>query len=168
MKVKFEVVEGDILNQVNWADAIVNCANSMMIHGGGICGTIFEAAGKELDKECKEFRGRNVGDAILTSGYNIPTKIIHAVGPRYDNSGYDTGDILLKTYQNVIKVAEGNGIEKVAFPLISSGIYRYPLPLASQVATDYLKNLESEVVKEVRLVLFNRVYYLLCRELANN
>ncbi len=166
MKVKFEVVEDDILNQAEWADAIVNCANAMMIHGGGICGTIFEAAGKELDKECKEFRGSKVGDAIITKGYNIPAKIIHAVGPRYDSSSDQNKELLLKTYQNVIKTAEENGIEKIAIPLISSGIYAYPLPLAATTAVEYLQDLESDVVKEVKLVLYTRVYYLLCRELA--
>lgn len=166
--VKFEVVEGDILKQTDWADAIVNCANTMLIHGGGICGAIFDAAGEKLDKACREFKGKKVTDCIITAGYNIPCKIIHAIGPRYSSDRDNNREQLLKTYQNVIEIAEENKIEKLAIPLISSGIYGYPLPLASEVAVDYLKGVESKIIKEIRLVLYTKVYYLICKERLEN
>lgn len=164
MKVKFEIVEDNILNQAEWADAIVNCANNTLMHGGGICNAIFEAAGPELDEACSKIGPRKVTECVITEGYNIPSRIIHAVSKRYDWNETDNEVMLQKTYQNVVELAEKNNIEKLVFPLIASNIHSYPLRVASKVAVEFLNSVESDIIKEIRLVLLDRVYYLACRE----
>ena len=164
MKVKFDIVEDNILNQADWADAIVNCANNSLTDGGGICNVIFEAAGRELDEACKKIGERQVTDCVITEGYNIPCKIIHAVSKRYNWNETDNEELLRRTYQNAINLAEKNNIEKLAFPLIASNIYNYPLRVAARVAVKFLNNVDSNIIKEIRLVLLDRVYYLACRE----
>ncbi len=164
MKVKFEIVEDNILNQAEWADAIVNCANNTLMHGGGICNAIFEAAGPELEKACSKIGPRKATECVITEGYDIPARIIHAVTKRYDWNETDNEVILRKTYQNAIDIAEKNNIEKLVFPLIASNIYSYPLRYASKIAVNFLNNVESDIIKEIRLVLLDRVYYLACRE----
>ena len=164
MKVKFDIVEDNILKQADWADAIVNCANNTLMHGGGICNEIFEAAGRELDEACKKIGQRQVTECVITEGYNIPCKIIHAVSKRYNWNETDNEELLRRTYKNVIELAEKNNIEKLAFPLIASNIYNYPLRVAARVAVEYLNHVDSDIIKEIRLVLLDKVYYLACRE----
>lgn len=164
MKVKFDIVEDNILNQAEWADAIVNCATSSLERGGGLCDAIFRTAGEGLEEECKKFGKQEITKCVITDGYNIPAKIIHAVTNRFDWNKRDNVELMEKTYQNIIELAEKNNIEKLAFPLLASNIYLYPLRIASKLAVSFLSNVESDVIKEIRLVLIDRVYYLACKE----
>jgi len=103
--------------------------------GGGVCGAIFRAAGNELIKECKEIGGCNTGEAVITKGYNLPNKyIIHTVGPRYTTGENGEAEKLKSAYYESLKLAKIKGIRKIAFPSISTGIYRFPVDEGAKIA----------------------------------
>ncbi|MBR5953343.1 MAG: macro domain-containing protein [Pseudobutyrivibrio sp.] len=130
-------------------DAIVNAANSRLAPGGGVCGAIFSQAGyDELDDACIKIGRCNTGDAVITPGFNLPAKyIVHAVGPIWQGGANNEPKLLYNAYKNALTVAKENNCKSIAFPLISAGIYGYPLKEAWQVALqaclDFL--LEEEI-----------------------
>ena len=129
-----KLVSGDI-TKIPEVDAIVNAANNYLEMGGGVCGAIFRAAGIELIKECKEIGGCNTGEAVITKGYNLPNKyIIHTVGPRYTNGENGEAEKLKSSYYESLKLAKKKGIRKIAFPSISTGIYRFPVDEGAEIA----------------------------------
>ena len=117
-------------------DAIVNAANEYLLAGGGVCGAIFRAAGYvELQKACLEIGHCDTGAAVITSGFNLKVSyIIHTVGPIWDGGDSKERDELYKCYQSSLDLARENDIHKIAFPLISSGIYGVPIDIAWDVA----------------------------------
>ena len=119
-------------------DAIVNAANEYLLAGGGVCGAIFMAAGYvELQKACFEIGHCDTGDAVITSGFNLHVPyIIHTVGPIWDSKESDDRDKLYKCYQSSLSLARENDIHKIAFPLISSGIYGVPIDIAWDIAIE--------------------------------
>ena len=122
-----QVVEIDILKLK--VDAIVNASNVDLVEGGGICGQIFQKAGRDnLKKACKKLSPIKPGEAVITEGFNLCQKyIIHAVGPIYNEMYKDACEkILSNAYKNSLKIAKENGIKSIAFPLISAGIYGFP------------------------------------------
>ncbi|MDR0652443.1 MAG: macro domain-containing protein, partial [Synergistaceae bacterium] len=122
----FEIVREDITKMK--ADAIVNAANTELRMGGGVCGAIFAAAGAaELQKACDKLAPVVTGEAVITPGFGLPAKfIIHTPGPVWQGGTSGEEGLLRSCYINSLRVAEENGCESVAFPLISSGIYGYP------------------------------------------
>jgi O-acetyl-ADP-ribose deacetylase (regulator of RNase III) len=123
-----EVIQDDITRVK--ADAIVNAANTLLRAGGGVCGAIFRAAGREkLTAACDAIGGCPTGSAVLTPAFDIATAqyIIHAVGPIYADHNPDGARRLLRSaYTSALQLAFENGCESVAFPAISTGIYGYP------------------------------------------
>ena len=117
-------------------DCIVNAANSQLRHGGGVCGAIFaEAGARELQTACDAIGYCPTGDAVITPGFRLKAKnIVHAVGPIWQGGNQNEEALLYSCYQNAIKVAADNGCHSMAFPLISSGIYGYPVKEAWRVA----------------------------------
>ncbi|MCI5830963.1 MAG: macro domain-containing protein [Spirochaetia bacterium] len=111
------------------ADAIVNAANSGLWAGGGVCGVIFNKAGmNELTTACKAIGHCDEGSAVITLGFNCPCKyIIHAVGPRYTDGKHGEPDLLYGAYKRSLELCKENDIHSVVFPLISAGIFGYPL-----------------------------------------
>ena len=129
-----KLVSGDI-TKIPDAEAIVNAANNYLEMGGGVCGAIFRAAGNKLIKECKEIGGWNTGEAVITKGYNLPNKyVIHTVGPRYTNGENGEAEKLKSAYYESLKLAKIKGIRKIAFPSISTGIYRFPVEEGAEIA----------------------------------
>ncbi|MCG6843334.1 macro domain-containing protein [Fusobacterium nucleatum] len=129
-----KLISGDI-TKISEVEAIVNAANSSLEMGGGVCGAIFKAAGSELAQECKEIGGCNTGEAVITKGYNLPNKyIIHTVGPRYSTGENREAERLASAYYESLKLANEKGIRRIAFPSISTGIYRFPVDEGAKIA----------------------------------
>ena len=150
------IEQGDITKLA--MDAIVNAANQVMLGGGGVDGAIHAAAGAELLEECKPLGGCETGEAKLTKGYRLPAKyVIHTPGPIWYGGVRGEAERLRGSYENSLRLAEGHGCETVAFPSISTGVFRYPLEQAAEIAVDtilsFLKTAKS--VKEVTMVCFD-------------
>lgn len=160
MRVSF--VQGDITEQD--VDAVVNAANSSLLGGGGVDGAIHRRGGPEILRECQRLRettypdGLPVGAAVATTGGRLPARwVIHTVGPVYAKSEDRSGQ-LASCYREALRVADEIGARTVAFPAISTGIYRYPLDEAARIAVDTVRSADTDVA-EARFVLFDRRAY---------
>ena len=139
-------------------DALVNAANTTLLGGGGVDGAIHRAAGKELMEECKKLNGCKTGVAKITRGYNLSAKyVIHTVGPVWNGGKHNEDELLSRCYRNSLKLAVENGIKSIAFPAISTGVYRFPLERATKIALDevakFLK--ENDEIEKVIFVCFD-------------
>ena len=153
----FEIITGDITTVT--ADAIVNAANRNLLHGGGVCGAIFRAAGaQELEKACAALAPIATGQAVDTPAFGLDaTIIVHTAGPVWSNqTPAEAERLLADCYRNSIELAAGKGCRSIAFPLISSGIYGYPKDGALEVAERSIKQAIADHPMEVVLVLYGK------------
>lgn len=148
-----KIIKGDITCLS--CDTIVNAANCSLLGGGGVDGAIHRAAGPELLAECRTLHGCRTGEAKITKGYNLPSKfVIHTVGPIYYEHSPEEAEVLLTAcYDNSLKLAKEKGLQTIAFPLISAGVYGYPQRDAIKVAVETMKLHQGEF-EEIILVLF--------------
>ncbi len=157
---KIAVIEGDITQQP--VDAIVNAANSSLLGGGGVDGAIHRAAGSGLLEECRRLNGCKTGDAKITRGYNLPANwVIHTVGPVWQDGNHGEDELLASCYRRCLELAEQQGIRTLAFPAISTGVYRFPPDRAARIAVTEVKMfLESHTsLEQVIFVCFSRQSY---------
>ena len=164
------LVEGDITAQQ--VDAIVNAANSSLLGGGGVDGAIHRKGGPAILEECRALRasrygrGLPTGQAVATTAGNLPARwVIHTVGPVFA-SGEDRSVLLRDCYANSLRAADELGAVTVAFPLISAGIYGWPVDDAVRQALTVLRAASPVHVSEARLVLFGADTYATAERVA--
>jgi O-acetyl-ADP-ribose deacetylase (regulator of RNase III) len=132
---KLQVIVADITTLS--IDAIVNAANSALSGGGGVDGAIHRAAGPELLAECRTLGRCETGDAKITKGYRLPARhVIHAVGPVWYGGHRGEDELLASCYRRAIELCEATALSSVAFPAISTGVYRFPPERAARIAVE--------------------------------
>ncbi len=161
---KISVIKGDITKIE--ADAIVNAANTSLLGGGGVDGAIHRAGGFEILEDCKKIiakqGGCKIGEAVITTAGKLPAKyVIHTVGPVWNGGNNNETEKLKNCYQNSLKLAQENKCKTVAFPNISTGIYRFPKDKAAKIAisaiSEFIEN--NNNFSEIILVCFDDENY---------
>lgn len=166
---RIELVRGDITTQR--VDAVVNAANHSLLGGGGVDGAIHRAGGREILAECRELRrtrypdGLPTGESVATTGGDLPARwVIHTVGPTWAKTK-DKSPLLRSCYLTSLGVADELGARTVAFPLISSGVYRWPKDDAVRQALQVLRSATTSV-RAATLVLYDEATLTLARRIA--
>ncbi|WP_328874805.1 O-acetyl-ADP-ribose deacetylase [Streptomyces sp. NBC_00287] len=156
------LAQGDITRRT--ADAIVNAANSSLLGGGGVDGAIHRRGGPAILEECRKLRasqygkGLPTGKAVATTAGELDARwVIHTVGPVFSQSE-DRSDLLASCYRESLRMADELGARTVAFPAISTGVYRWPMEDAARIAVDAVRTAETSV-EEVTFVLFDERAY---------
>jgi O-acetyl-ADP-ribose deacetylase (regulator of RNase III) len=152
---RIELVDSDITTLS--VDAIVNAANNSLLGGGGVDGAIHRSAGPELLAECRTLKGCTTGDAKITRGYNLPAGyVIHTVGPIWHGGKQSEPKLLASCYRKCFELAAENKIRTIAFPAISTGVYRFPKKEAAAIAIREARTaLADRPEMKVLLVCFN-------------
>jgi O-acetyl-ADP-ribose deacetylase (regulator of RNase III) len=160
MESKLELYKGDI-TKLN-VDAIVNAANTSLLGGGGVDGAIHRAAGHELLEYNQRLGGCTTGEAKISPGFKLPAKyIIHTVGPVWNGGKNNEDKLLANCYKNSLKLAAENNIKTIAFPSVSTGVYRFPVERASKIAVKEVKDFlekDSPIEKVIFVCFDDRTY----------
>jgi O-acetyl-ADP-ribose deacetylase (regulator of RNase III) len=137
-----EIIQGDITRLE--VDAVVNAANSALAGGGGVDGAIHRAAGPGLMESLRDFDGCPTGEAVMTAGFRLPARfVIHAVGPVWHGGKSGEAELLESAYANSFRLAREEGsIKSIAFPAISTGVYRFPKEQAAEIALRQMRKNE--------------------------
>jgi O-acetyl-ADP-ribose deacetylase (regulator of RNase III) len=169
---KLILESGDIAQQD--VDAIVNAANSSLMGGGGVDGSIHRAGGAQILEECKAYVARHgqlpTGEAMMTSGGKMKSKfVIHTVGPVWQGGSAREDELLTNAYRNSLRVATENNVERIAFPCISTGVYGFPMERAARIALDTVKQFvqEQRYFKEIRFVTYSQSDLRIYEQLFN-
>ncbi len=163
---RLEVILGDLTKLK--VDAIVNAANTSLLGGGGVDGAIHKAAGEELFTECRLLNGCTTGQAKITKGYKLPAKfVIHAVGPVWHGGDSGEAELLASCYKNSLLIALHKKFKHIAFPAISTGIYKYPRKLAAVIAVKTVHSflLENKYPSKVLFVCFDEESFNIYKKL---
>ncbi|MBR4284298.1 MAG: O-acetyl-ADP-ribose deacetylase [Anaerotignum sp.] len=153
---RLSIVKGDIVKMKT--DAIVNAANTSLLGGGGVDGAIHRAAGPELLAECETLNGCKTGEAKITKGYKLKAKyVIHTPGPIWRGGKWGEAELLANCYKNCLALAKENGVKTIAFPSISTGVYRFPVEQAAKIAVGEILNglNNDDAIEQVTIVCFD-------------
>lgn len=152
---QLQVVRGDITKLA--VDAIVNAANTSLLGGGGVDGAIHRAAGKELLRTCEKLGGCATGSAKATPGFKLPARwVFHAVGPVWNGGSHGEDELLAGCYRRCMELAHEHNAKSIAFPAISTGIYRFPRQRAAEIAIGTVRDcLQSSGVDHVIFCCFD-------------
>lgn len=155
---QIEIIREDITTIE--VDAIVNAANTSLLGGGGVDGAIHRKGGKLILEECQEIRnkqgGCKVGESVITNSGNLPSKkVIHTVGPRWNNGKSNEDNKLESCYLTSLKIAEENNLKSIAYPNISTGIYKFPKLRAAKIAIETVKKWKSDKLEKVFFVCYD-------------
>ncbi len=158
MKKRISIIQADITTLT--VDAIVNAANTTLLGGGGVDGAIHRAAGPRLLEECRSLNGCPTGEAKITRGYQLPARyVIHTPGPIWRGGTSREAELLASSYRNSLELAANHDCKTIAFPSISTGVYRFPLELAASIAIytilDFLN--ENDTIEQVYIAAFDSV-----------
>ncbi len=165
----FSIVKGDIVKSKT--EAIVNAANTSLLGGGGVDGAIHRAAGKELLEECEKLNGCKTGEAKITGGYKLHAKyVIHTPGPIWRGGNRGEAELLASCYRNSLQLAVDNNIKTVAFPSISTGVYRYPVEQAAKIAVSEILNFmnANKDIETVQVVCYDENTYRVYKKAYEN
>lgn len=155
---EIELIQGDI-TKVH-VGAVVNAANSSLLGGGGVDGAIHRAGGPKILEECRAIRNRqgkcHTGEAVVTTAGNLPAKyVIHTVGPVWNGDEERGAKLLSDCYVNSLTLADGLGVKTIAFPNISTGIYKFPKEIAARIAVDEVRKFQAVTIEKVIFVCFD-------------
>lgn len=169
---RITLLQGDITKLK--VDAVVNAANSSLMGGGGVDGAIHRAGGPTILDECREIVARQgrcaTGEAVITSGGNLPAKlVIHTVGPIWRGGSSNEEQLLANAYLNSLKLALKNEVETIAFPNISTGVYGFPKERAAAIAIQTVSGFlaSNQAISRVYFVCFDDENYALYRRILN-
>lgn len=169
---KTPIIQADITTLK--VDAIVNAANSSLLGGGGVDGTIHRKGGAEILEACKKIRAQQgkckTGEAVITTAGKLPSSyVIHTVGPAWSTGGKDKEELLANCYKNSLDLAIKHNIKTIAFPNISTGIYRFPKQLAAEIAFKTVTAYEHKnTIDELYFCCFDQENYEIYHELLKN
>jgi O-acetyl-ADP-ribose deacetylase (regulator of RNase III) len=169
MNDRIEIQKGDITKLK--VDAIVNAANTSLLGGGGVDGAIHRAAGTELLEFNRKLGDCLTGEVKVSPGFNLPAKnIIHTVGPVWNDGKNNEDKLLAGCYKNSLMLAVENKIKSIAFPAISTGVYRFPLERATKIAVKEVKKFleKNESIEKVIFVCFDEETYLIYNKILND
>jgi O-acetyl-ADP-ribose deacetylase (regulator of RNase III) len=153
---RIKIIKADITSLK--VDAIVNAANSSLLGGGGVDGAIHKTAGPELLAECRSLNGCPTGESKITKAYRLPSKfVIHTVGPVWHGGKNNEDNLLANCYKTSLSLAVKNNIKSIAFPNISTGVYRFPKERAAEIAIKEVENFlaYNSGIEEVIFVCFD-------------
>ncbi len=169
--VTLTLIKGDITEQV--VDIIVNAANSSLLGGGGVDGAIHRKGGEQILAECRQIRAKqgrcHTGQAVITTAGDLPARyVIHTVGSVWQDGTHDEAKLLASCYCESLKLAVAHGAKTIAFPNISTGVYRFPKALACEVALtavrDFIQTHDTGELSEIRFVCFDDENFHLYQE----
>jgi O-acetyl-ADP-ribose deacetylase (regulator of RNase III) len=173
MNNRIEIIQGDI-TQIK-ADAIVNAANSSLMGGGGVDGAIHRKGGPAILEDCRKIVARQgilpTGEAVITTAGNLPaTYVIHTVGPVWNGGKKDEEAKLANCYVNSLKLAQEHSCQSIAFPNISTGIYRFPKEKAARISLQAISQFSEEHGQpgKIMIVCFDQENYSILKSMTEN